>query len=44
MEKEQEASNSSDRRNPSPKPKSQKLDYPVWDTGVSVSLEKIEFD
>jgi hypothetical protein len=35
MENNQEVSRSQDRRNPSPKTRPQKLNYPVWDTGVS---------
>jgi hypothetical protein len=41
MERELEASRSHDGRNPSPKLKLQKPDYPIWDTEVS-SFSRID--
>jgi hypothetical protein len=40
MERELEATKSQDGRNPVPKLKSQKSDYPVWDTGLSDFFQK----
>jgi hypothetical protein len=40
MERELEATKSEDGRNPVPKLKSQKSDYPVWDIGLSDFFQK----
>jgi hypothetical protein len=48
MERELEASRSQHGRNPIPKLKSQKSDYPVWDIGVSdffrTDRDRLEFE